>query len=333
MAEILTCAVVAEVNDVLTVTKNAIWRWDGTTGEVKTKFTVKLEDGDSIASFTMSNVALSNGMPPQIVIKCEEDYFPGLFYPLEKLISNTKGGTLAKFTKKKMGGEETEYLKLTSFSPDGKYLLGFSDEDELHVIDLKKSLSKKSLFSVPDQVESSFPGLFSPDSKRLLTSGDLNDELILWDVTKKKKLAKTGMFTDNDKPTIDEGELVPMFSCASFIPKSDYIASGLSNGIVQIRDAKTLQMQREVRLHKPRTRNSHLGLSTIKATEDGRHIITCGADTWVRIWTTQELREVARYHVGADVIGMAVLTSADGRTVLHCADGIGRNTVLDVNLD
>ena len=68
VSRILTCTAIPGTNDTMTVTRREIWRWDGSTGHVKAKYTINPDIGP-IQSLAMCPSSLANGMPAQVCLR------------------------------------------------------------------------------------------------------------------------------------------------------------------------------------------------------------------------------------------------------------------------
>ena len=324
LSRIMTCTAIPGTNDTMTVTQIEIWRWDGSTGHVKAKYSIHPDIG-LIQSLAMCPSSLVNGMPPQVCLR-RHSRETSILFPLREL-QEGDGGVVGSATENDFGDQgQICDRDIVALSPNGRYVLAVGYEKNCHVVDLKKPKADDILFSIPF-LSMSFPPFFSPDSTKVSASVNYDGNLGLatWNMDGSKIAEVTG----NDETFTGKLE------AATYVPKTSFVALLLDNEFLQLRNSNDLQLIQEVCPKASHFKHTHMLLvdcGAIAVTNDGSYIVTSTSDTWVRVWDTLTLEEVGRYHVGVDVISMAVVTSPNGLTYIHCADTMNRNSVLEIKL-
>ena len=303
----------------MTVTQIDIWRWDGSSGHVKAKYTVNPDIG-LIKGLAMCPSNLANGMPAQVCLR--RTIGSSILFPLQDL-QDGDGGVVGNVTENYQG--QIGVRDIVALSPNGRYVLAAGYETDFHVVDLKKPKADDHHFLFPF-LNIHFLPFFSPDSTKVSAkvNYDGNPGLATWNMNG----IKIAEVTENDE------EFTGSLEAATYVPKTSFVALLFDHGVLQLRNANDLQLIQQVCPKASHFLHSHISYvsGAIAVTNDGSYIVTSTSDTWVRVWDTLTLEEVGRYHVGVDVISMAVVTSPNGLIHIHCADTMRRNSVLKIKL-
>jgi len=107
--------------------------------------------------------------------------------------------------------------------------------------------------------------------------------------------------------TILFSKMVPqrVFQCMSLSPDRRYIACGLSDGTLQLRDLEKQSLLWEVPAHRDR-------VGTVVFSSDGKRILTVSYDSSVRVWDTATGKQLAEMDVGRQCYVAAFLPDEIG---------------------
>ena len=190
------------------------------------------------------------------------------------------------------GGGGSSWVYQTRLSPNGKFLLWGSGDQVLRVWDFERG----KLLHVLKGHTGTVIGVFSPDSKLVLTIAGVNDSNArLWDVESGKVLHLL--------PGHDGGG-----GYAAFSPDGTWALTGSADAIARIWDVKTGKQLHALEGHT----NS---LSHASFSPDGKLVLTGSQDHTARIWDAQTGKHLHTLEGHTKDIGRASF-SPDGKLVL-----------------
>ena len=315
------CEAIPGSFNVLTMSGGDLWRWDGVTGDLKSKWRFEALD------YNVDGLAVSSASHgrPQLVAIQASDGGDILVCPLENLNEDS----LIPYTIQKHEDEDDyaafmHLLTNIQFSADGKYLVvdGCKSEGyEVCLVEITDSVSTYKTIYIGGHTASVSGATFSMDSKHLLSwSQNENGEMIKWNIAEQKQVASI-IDAESKKHDIPvKGSIIS----AIFIPNTHYVASCNNKGGLHIRDEGTLEVLTNI------VDDPNMNVIHLKSTMDGSHIITAGYQGWIYVRRLPDLAIVAKYHIGAYVCGLAVTRSPDGCTIISCGDFSGHHVILHI---
>jgi uncharacterized protein (TIGR03067 family) len=181
-----------------------------------------------------------------------------------------------------------------AFSPDSLWVASGSADQTVRVFD---RVTGEEVHRLTSRKQTFVNGItFSRDGRRLLSGGDGDCCVRLWDVAGEKELLRF------------EGEQSFVASVA-LSPDERLVLAGAQNGIVRVWDAATGKLVHRL------TANKRL-VEGVAVSPDSRHAATCGQDGTLRLWDLQTGHAVRQFpgHAGQAVTSVAF--SPDGGRLL-----------------
>lgn len=179
---------------------------------------------------------------------------------------------------------------------------------------------------------------FSPSGDKILTwcsaftqpfskSGktDASSEIKIFDTNTKEEICSAEAAKDSCKPQTG-WENRAGFAKVRFHPKQPFVACTTHTGKLQIRDVNTLGIMAQHQAHE----GSAPGL---QFSRDGRYVVTCSEDHWVKVWSVPELTEQAAYDVGTEATCIDTLVSPEGNLIINCGDKSGKLSALELQCE
>ena len=220
----------------------------------------------------------------------------------------------------------THSLTKIQFSSNGKFLLVdscFPNANNVCIIEVKKALDQCNLIRMAGHTTHVLGASFSLDNMFVISWSISNDgELIKWNIVDQQQ-----MVFRNDLNAQDvDINIISGINALSFVPNSHTIVTSTNKGTIHLRDGETLTINSYIK------NQSTFSPTNMSMAMSGRHVITTGHDGWLRVWAVRDLSSVAKYYIGGQVHGLAVIKGENGGTLMSCGDVSGRNTILSINL-
>lgn len=242
--------------------------WDERTDEVRT-FDTAGRFGNKAVTFSPDGRILAVGSGDSTLLLVDADTFTPVIDP----VTFTQGVTSI------------------DFSGDGRWLATGTSDGEVRVLDT----AGRSRFPTPAQHEpgTQVGGVAVSSDGRFVVSGGYDATVRLWDATGNQVL------TVGD-PNVDEA-----ITAVALSPDDALVAIGRSNGLLELRDARTLEVRASVQAHPN-------DIQSVAFSPKGSRILTGGGDNTVRVWDPTTLDEIGNPLVGHHGQVSSVTFSPDG---------------------
>ena len=162
-------------------------------------------------------------------------------------------------------------LRWVRVAPGTQFIAAGSIENDLWISDLPPM---QALQHVEAHRGPGRGGSFSPDGSRLATVGAPDENVRLWDMAKNRPLTAYPLHPGGA-------------SAVAWSPGDRLVASGGSDGIVRIWEAKTGQVVKEFRAHLPAS--DGFGVTCLAFAPNGQRLASAGADRTIALWDVSEL--------------------------------------------
>lgn len=192
--------------------------------------------------------------------------------------------------------EHSVRINSMAFSPDGKKIVGGGDYDKTIFMwnaEVGKQMGEALITDSPVKALA-----FSPDGKKFV-SGNISGKIDVWSVATKNRLV-----------TIQEQFDISILSIA-VSPTFEVIACACSNGL-QIWNLKLKKITNKIY-----TGYTSQVLS-VSFSDDGKKIVTGGADKTIRIWDSETGRQIGETMVGHEAGVTSVLFLEKEKKVVSC---------------
>lgn len=219
----------------------------------------------------------------------------------KKIASVSQNGTVSTWDAKtglrirELFTEHSVRINSIAFSPDGKKIVGGDDYKTIFVwnAEVGKQMGEALITYSPVKALA-----FSPDGKKVV-SGNIDGKIDVWSVATKNRLG-----------TIQEQFDISIFSIA-VSPSFEVIACVCSNGL-HIWNFKSNKI-----INKIYTGYTSKVLS-VSFSDDGKKIVTGGADKTIRIWDSKTGQQIGETMVGHEAGVTSVLFLEKEKKVVSC---------------
>ena len=174
------------------------------------------------------------------------------------------------------------------FSPDGRFLAGCTSNETVSVW---RTVDGSRVSMISNAIP---PIAFSPDGTALATRRGIDGPIELWKL---------------EKSSFPHLGILGVGGVVEFSPKAALLASGTSDGVIQLWSMPSCRLLRTMIGHKR-------GLAQMSFSPDGRTLASVADDGTVRLWHVDTGRELLRFQISMeDVNGQDLLFSSDGRSL------------------